>query len=65
MRDALQLVREQAPDLEVDGEMQAGSALSEALRKRAMPDSSLAGEANLLLFPNLDAANISLGSSAP
>ncbi len=61
MRDALQLVREQAPDLEVDGEMQAGSALSEALRKRAMPDSSLAGEANLLLFPNLDAANISLG----
>ncbi|MBT9372415.1 NADP-dependent malic enzyme [Rhizobium sp. CSW-27] len=61
MRDALELVRERAPDLEVDGEMQAGSALSETLRKRAMPNSALSGEANLLVFPNLDAANISLG----
>ncbi|NLS05110.1 NADP-dependent malic enzyme [Rhizobium sp. P32RR-XVIII] len=61
MRDALQLVRERAPELEVDGEMQGGSALSETLRKRAMPNSALTGEANLLLFPNLDAANISLG----
>ncbi|TDK36679.1 NADP-dependent malic enzyme [Rhizobium deserti] len=61
MREALSLVRKRAPDLEVDGEMQAGSALSEMLRKRAMPDSSLTGEANLLIFPNLDAANISLG----
>ena len=61
MREALALVREQAPNLEVDGEMQAGSALSESLRKRAMPNSTLTGEANLLVFPNLDAANISLG----
>ncbi|MBR0555262.1 NADP-dependent malic enzyme [Ciceribacter sp. L1K23] len=61
MREALVLVRELAPDLEVDGEMQGGSALSESLRKRAMPDSTLTGEANLLVFPNLDAANISLG----
>jgi malate dehydrogenase (oxaloacetate-decarboxylating)(NADP+) len=61
MREALGLVRKLAPDLEVDGEMQAGSALSEILRKRAMPDSPLTGEANLLIFPNLDAANISLG----
>ncbi len=61
MREALRLIRERAPDLEVDGEMQGGSALSEALRKRAMPDSTLTGEANLLVFPNLDAANISLG----
>ncbi|WP_370691428.1 NADP-dependent malic enzyme [Affinirhizobium pseudoryzae] len=61
MRAALDLIRERAPDLEVDGEMQAGSALSEALRKRAMPNSSLSGEANLLIFPNLDSANISLG----
>ncbi|MCO5730000.1 NADP-dependent malic enzyme [Rhizobium sp. SSA_523] len=61
MRAALELIRERAPELEVDGEMQAGSALSEALRKRAMPDSDLSGEANLLVFPNLDAANISLG----
>ena len=61
MREALQLIRAQAPELEVDGEMQGGSALSESLRKRAMPDSTLTGEANLLVFPNLDAANISLG----
>ncbi|MNE49073.1 NAD-dependent malic enzyme [compost metagenome] len=61
MREALQIVRETAPDLEVDGEMQGGSALTESLRKRAMPDSTLSGEANLLVFPNLDAANISLG----
>jgi malate dehydrogenase (oxaloacetate-decarboxylating)(NADP+) len=61
MREALGLVRKRAPDLEVDGEMQAGSALSETLRKRAMPNSALTGEANLLVFPNLDAANISLG----
>ncbi|WP_147177797.1 MULTISPECIES: NADP-dependent malic enzyme [Alphaproteobacteria] len=61
MREALQLIREQAPTLEADGEMQGGSALSESLRKRAMPISTLTGEANLLVFPNLDAANISLG----
>ncbi len=61
MRAALKLVRERAHELEVDGEMQAGSALSEAVRKRAMPNSSLTGDANLLIFPNLDAANISLG----
>ncbi|MDR6818862.1 malate dehydrogenase (oxaloacetate-decarboxylating)(NADP+) [Neorhizobium sp. 2083] len=61
MRAALKLVRQRAPELEVDGEMQGGSALSEIVRKRAMPNSSLTGEANLLVFPNLDAANISLG----
>ena len=61
MREALALVREQAPHLEIDGEMQGGSALSEVVRKRAMPDSTLTGEANLLIFPNLDAASISLG----
>ncbi|WP_410767682.1 NADP-dependent malic enzyme [Endobacterium cereale] len=61
MREALALVREKAPDLEIDGEMQGGAALSEVVRKRAMPDSTLTGEANLLIFPNLDAASISLG----
>lgn len=61
MRRALQIVRNAAPELEIDGEMQGGSALSEILRKRAMPNSALSGEANLLVFPNLDAANISLG----
>ena len=61
MREALELIRQRAPNLEVDGEMQGGSALSETLRRRAMPNSTLTGEANLLVFPNLDAANISLG----
>ena len=61
MRAALEIIRRQAPELEVDGEMQGGSALDEALRKRAMPNSTLSGEANLLVFPNLDAASISLG----
>lgn len=61
MRAALQLVRDSAPELEVDGEMHGESAISEALRKRVMPDTTLHDEANLLVFPNLDAANITLG----
>jgi malate dehydrogenase (oxaloacetate-decarboxylating)(NADP+) len=61
MRAALQLVRDAAPDLEIDGEMHGESAISEALRQRVMPDTTLHGEANLLVFPNLDAANITLG----
>jgi malate dehydrogenase (oxaloacetate-decarboxylating)(NADP+) len=61
MREALSLVRARAPELEIDGEMQGGSALNEVLRKRALPNSTLTGEANLLVFPSLDAANISLG----
>jgi malate dehydrogenase (oxaloacetate-decarboxylating)(NADP+) len=61
MRDALALVRASKPNLEIDGEMQGGSALNEMLRKRALPNSMLTGEANLLVFPSLDAANISLG----
>lgn len=61
MRKAIQLIHEREPDLEADGEMHGDSAISEALRNRVMPDSSLTGEANLLVFPNLDAANIALG----
>ena len=61
MREALSLVREAAPDLIVDGEMHGDSAISETLRRRVMPDSTLTDEANLLVFPNLDAANITLG----
>ena len=58
MRRALGLIRDQAPELEVDGEMHADAALSEAIRDRAVPDSQLSGTANLLVMPGLDAANI-------
>ena len=60
MRRAAEILRETAPDLECDGEMHADSALSEALRQRVFPHSRLKGEANLLVFPNLDAANLTL-----
>ncbi len=59
MRDALALIRRQCPDLEVDGEMHGDSALSEPVRMIALPSSPLKGEANLLIMPTLDAANIS------
>lgn len=58
MREALALIRARAPHLEVDGEMQADSALSQAIREQVMGRSSLEGEANVLIMPNLDAANI-------
>ena len=58
MRAALGLIHERAPDLQVDGEMQADSALSEIVRDRVLPGSRLKGAANVLIFPNLDAANI-------
>ncbi len=58
MRRALDLLREQAPDLEVDGEMHGDCALDEALRLRILPSSTLKGEANLLVCPNVDAGNI-------
>jgi len=60
MREALELIWERLPELEVDGEMHGDSALNDVLRERVMPDSKLKGEANLLIFPNLDAANIAL-----
>jgi malate dehydrogenase (oxaloacetate-decarboxylating)(NADP+) len=59
MSEALAIIRSQAPDLEVDGEMHGDSALSEAIRKQSDPESTLSGEANVLVMPNLDAANIS------
>ena len=58
MRRALALLREQAPWLEVDGEMHGDVALDAQARKKLMPDSKLQGEANLLVLPNIDAANI-------
>jgi malate dehydrogenase (oxaloacetate-decarboxylating)(NADP+) len=48
-----------AGELEVDGEMHGDAALNEDLRRAANPDSPLKGEANLLVMPNIDAANIS------
>jgi malate dehydrogenase (oxaloacetate-decarboxylating)(NADP+) len=58
VRAALALLREQAPALEVEGEMHADAAISEEIRHRIFPNSLLKGSANLLVMPNLDAANI-------
>ena len=58
MREASALLKARAPHLEVDGEMHGDSALSPAIRERMNPDCQLSGEANLLVMPNLDAANI-------
>jgi malate dehydrogenase (oxaloacetate-decarboxylating)(NADP+) len=58
MRQTLDLLRVQAPWLEVDGEMHGDAALDAAARRNIMPNSTLQGEANLLVMPNIDAANI-------
>jgi malate dehydrogenase (oxaloacetate-decarboxylating)(NADP+) len=58
MRATLALVKQKAPWLEVDGEMHGDNALDGAARAASMPDSTLIGDANLLVLPNLDAANI-------
>ncbi|MET3897215.1 malate dehydrogenase (oxaloacetate-decarboxylating)(NADP+) [Devosia sp. UYZn731] len=60
MREAYQKLKAVAPDLLVEGEMQGDLALNQELRERYIPDSVLKGEANLLIFPNLDAANLSM-----
>jgi malate dehydrogenase (oxaloacetate-decarboxylating)(NADP+) len=59
MRDARDIIAAKAPHLELDGEMHGDAALSAEIRNRMHPDSLLSGEANLLVMPNLDAANIS------
>jgi malate dehydrogenase (oxaloacetate-decarboxylating)(NADP+) len=59
MREALALINARAPELEVEGEMHGDAALSEDVRATALPNSRLKGEANLLIMPTLDAANIS------
>jgi malate dehydrogenase (oxaloacetate-decarboxylating)(NADP+) len=58
MRQALRLLGERAPDLEVEGEMHGDAAISEEIRRQVFPNSRLKGEANLLVMPTLDAANI-------
>ena len=60
MRDALKLIRAMDPALEIDGEMHADAALSAPLRERIVGTSALKDSANLLIFPTLDSANISL-----
>jgi malate dehydrogenase (oxaloacetate-decarboxylating)(NADP+) len=58
LRDALAMLREKAPWLEVDGEMHGDVALDATARTKIMPASTLSGSANLLVFPNMDSANI-------
>ena len=59
MSDALDIIEKLAPDLEIDGEMHGDAALNEIIRQRTHPDSKLKGEANLLIMPSVEAANIS------
>jgi len=59
MREALAMLRERAPELEIDGEMHGDAALDPDYRRGLMPRTTLSGEANLLVLPNIDAANIS------
>lgn len=58
MAKAREILAQRAPELEVDGEMHADAALSESIRLKAFPDSTLTGPANLLITPNLDTGNI-------
>ena len=59
MRDALAIIQRIAPELEVDGEMHGDTALDSAYRLKSMPNSTLKNNANLLVMPNIEAANIS------
>ena len=59
MRDVLAQLQQRAPELEVEGEMHGDAALDESIRLKAFPNSRLKGQANLLVMPTLDAANIS------
>jgi len=60
MREAYRLLKAAAPEMIVEGEMQGDLALNQELRERYVPETVLKGEANLLLFPNLDSANLSM-----
>jgi malate dehydrogenase (oxaloacetate-decarboxylating)(NADP+) len=59
MQEALRLIHERAPELEIEGEMHGDAAISDEIRRKVFPNSRLQGEANLLVMPTLDAANIS------
>jgi malate dehydrogenase (oxaloacetate-decarboxylating)(NADP+) len=62
MREALALVRQRAPAIEIEGEMHADAAVSEEIRRRIFPNSLLKGTANLFVMPTLDAANIAFNT---
>ncbi|MEM8649756.1 MAG: NADP-dependent malic enzyme [Pseudomonadota bacterium] len=62
MREAAEILFKTDPDLEVDGEMHSDTALDESVREKVYPLSRLQGKANLLVFPNLDAANITMNA---
>ncbi len=62
MREAAEILFQTDPDLEVDGEMHADTAMDEEVRRKVYPLSRLSGRANLLVFPNLDAANITMNA---
>ncbi|MFO1049986.1 MAG: NADP-dependent malic enzyme [Geminicoccaceae bacterium] len=62
MREALALVRAQAPEIEAEGEMHADAALSKRVLDQVFPESGLTAEANILVMPNLDAANITFNA---
>ncbi|MFY9315364.1 MAG: NADP-dependent malic enzyme [Burkholderiales bacterium] len=59
MQEALRLIHQRAPELEIEGEMHGDAAISDEIRRKVFPNSRLQGEANLLVMPTLDAANIS------
>jgi malate dehydrogenase (oxaloacetate-decarboxylating)(NADP+) len=61
MREARRLLNIQAPELIVDGEMHADTAISQELRNKVFPDSVLRGQANLLVMPNVESAHIAYG----
>lgn len=61
MRKALTILRDTSPELEVEGEMHGDAAVSETIRERIFPNSRLKGEANLLIMPSIDSANITFG----
>ena len=61
MKKTLRILRERAPELEVDGEMTGEMALNEEYRKRLFPNSTLTGQANLLVAPDLNSAHIAFG----